>query len=108
MGNRTKKTFINPLTRSSEEDLNVPPTPTPPVMPSVTPTPTNNPPTPDEYLSLRKRGNKAFEKTHERFTGWMDKQLKKQFVNLAQDKGVSKTSLLNEAIADLLRKHMQK
>jgi hypothetical protein len=102
MGN--KKTFINPLTRSSEEDLNILPTPTP----SVTPAPTSNSPIPNEYLSLRKRGNKAFEKTHERFTGWMDKQLKKQFVNLAQDKGVSKTSLLNEAIADLLRKHMQR
>ncbi len=102
MGN--KKTFINPLTRSSEEDLNIPTTPTP----SVTPTSTSNSPAPKEYPSLRKRGNKAFEKTHERFTGWMDKQLKKQFVNLAQNKGVSKASLLNEAIADLLRKHMQK
>ena len=101
MGN--KKTFINPLTRSSEEDLNIPPTPTPSVN-----TPTSNSPTPNEYLSLRKRGNKAFEKTHERFTSWMDKQLKKQFVHLAQDEGVSKTSLLNEAIADLLRKHQQK
>ncbi len=103
MGN--KKTFVNPLTRSSEEDLNIPPTPTP----SITPAPiTNDLPTQNEYVSLRKRGNKAFEKTHERFTGWMDKQLKKQLINLAQDKGVSKTSLLNEAIADLLRKHMQK
>ncbi len=102
MGN--KKTFINPLTRSSEEELNIPPAPTP----STTPAPTGDLPTQNEYVSLRKRGNKAFEKTHERFTGWMDKQLKKQFVKLAQDKGVSKTSLLNEAIADLLRKHIQK
>jgi hypothetical protein len=99
-----KKKFINPLTRSSEEDLNIPQTTTP----SVTPTLTSNTPAPNEYPSLRKRGNKAFEKTHERFTGWMDKQLKKQFVNLAQDEGVSKTSLLNEAIADLLRKRMLK
>lgn len=102
MGN--KKTFVNPLTRSSEEYLNIPPTPTP----SITPTPTSDSPIPNDYPSLRKRGNKAFEKTHERFTGWMDKQLKQQFVNLAQDKAVSKTSLLNEAIADLLRKYMQK
>ena len=102
MGN--KKTFVNPLTRSSEEDLNIPPTSTP----SVTPTPTSNSPTTNEYPSLRKRGNKAFEKTHERFTGWMDKQLKKQLEKLAQEQGVSKTSLLNEAIADLLRKHMRK
>ncbi len=41
-------------------------------------------------------------------TGWMDKQLKKQFTKLAQDEGVSKTSLFNEAIADLLKKHMRK
>ena len=102
MGN--KKAFINPLTRSSEEDLNIPPTPTP----SVTSEPTGDLLAPKEYISLRKRGDKAFEKTHERFTGWMDKQLKQQLVNLAQDKGVSKTSLLNEAIADLLRKYMQK
>lgn len=99
-----KKKFINPLTRSSEEYLNIPQTPTP----SVTPTVTSITPAPNEYISLRKRGNKAFEKTHERFTGWMDKQLKKQFVNLAHDEGVSKTSLLNEAIADLLRKRMHK
>jgi hypothetical protein len=100
----TKKTFINPLTRSSEEDLNIPPTPTPSVIPAST---ISDLPAPNEYPSLRKRGNKAFEKTHERFTGWMDKQLKKQFTKLAQDEGVSKTSLLNEAIADLLKKHMQ-
>jgi hypothetical protein len=99
-----KKKFINPLTRSSEEDLNIPSTP----LPSVTPKQTDNSPALNEYPSIRKRGNKAFEKTHERFTGWMDKQLKKQFENLAQKKGVSKASLLNEAIADLLGKHMQK
>jgi hypothetical protein len=101
----TKKTFINPLTRSSEEDLNIPPTTTPSVTPAST---TSDLPAPNKYPSLRKRGNKAFEKTHERFTGWMDKQLKKQFTKLAQDEGVSKTSLLNEAIADLLKKHMHK
>ena len=99
-----KKTFINPLTKSSEEELNIPPAPTPPVMPA----PTGDLPAQDEHVSHRKHGNKAFEKTHERFTGWMDKQLKKQFVKLAQEEGVSKTSLLNEAIADLLRKHIRK
>ncbi len=97
-----KKKFINPLTRSSEEDLNILPAP------QVTPASAGELPIQKEYPSVRKRGSKAFEKTHERFTGWMDKQLKKQLVKLAQDEGVSKTSLLNEAIADLLRKHMRK
>jgi hypothetical protein len=31
-----------------------------------------------------------------------------QFEKLAEEKGVSKMSLLNEAVADLLRKYMQK
>ena len=38
----------------------------------------------------------------------MDKNVKQQFEKLADEQGVSKTSLLNEAIADLLRKYMQK
>ena len=100
-----KKTFINPLTRSSEEELHIP-------TPSVeTSTYTENQqisPTPNQFHPLRKRGNQAFEKTHQRFTGWIDKNLKQQFEKLAEEKGVSKTSLLNEAIADLLRKYIQK
>ena len=100
-----KKPFINPLTRSSEAELHLPkpasetspnaddPHKTPPVHP---------------FQPVRKRGNQAFEKTHQRFTGWIDKNLKQQFEKLADEHGVSKTSLLNEAIADLLRKYMQK
>lgn len=100
MGN--KKKFINPLTRSSEESLNIPDEPiSTEISPSVSPPPS-------EFQPVRNRGNKAFEKTHQRFTGWMDNNLKRQFVNLAQEKGVSKTSLLNEAIADLIRKYMEK
>src|SRR5258708_229935 len=97
-----KKTFINPLTRSSEDELHIP-------KPSEA-TPESQPasPTPNEFQPVRKRGNQAFEKTHQRFTGWIDKNLKQQFVKLAEENGVSKTSLLNEAIADLLRKYMQK
>jgi hypothetical protein len=101
-----KKNFINPLTRSSEEELHI-------SKPSTdTSTYTENqeqkPPTLSEFQPLRKRGNQAFEKTHQRFTGWIDKNLKQQFEKLAENNGVSKTSLLNEAIADLLRKYMQK
>jgi hypothetical protein len=100
-----KKKFINPLTRSSEEELNIP-------------TASNDiPHDPDtnqvnstarQYQPTRKRGNQAFEQTHQRFTGWIEKSLKRKFERLAEEEGVSKTSLLNEGIADLLRKHMQK
>jgi|GEM_PF-3071982 len=100
-----KKNFINPLTRSSEDTLNIPNSPTD----TSTYTETLSDSTiSEEFQSVRKRGNKAFEKTHQRFTGWMEKKLKQQFENLAQEKGVSKTSLINEAVADLLRKYMQK
>ncbi len=100
-----KKNFVNPLTRSSEEELNI----AQPFTNTSTYTPTQQKDqSPSEFQSVRKRGDKAFEKTHQRFTGWMDKNLKEQFEKLAQDKGVSKTSLLNESIADLLRKYMQK
>jgi hypothetical protein len=99
----SKKTFINPLTRSSEDELHIP-------KPSLETAPESQPasPTPNQFQPVRKRGNQAFEKTHQRFTGWIDKNLKQQFVKLAEENGVSKTSLLNEAIADLLRKYMQK
>jgi hypothetical protein len=101
----SKKKFVNPLTRSSEEELHIP---KPPLETSPY---TENPPvspTPNPFQPLRKRRNQAFEKTHQRFTGWIDKNLKHQFEKLAEEKGVSKTSLLNEAIADVLRKYMQK
>ncbi len=101
----SKKNFINPLTRSSEEELHIP------ISSKETPPNTDTQqvsPTPKQFQPLRKRGNQAFEKTHQRFTGWIDKNLKQKFEKLAQEEGVSKTSLLNEAIADLLRKHMQK
>jgi hypothetical protein len=101
----SKKTFINPLTRSSEEKLHIP------KHSPETSTPTENSqlsPTSNQFHPVRKRGNQAFEKTHQRFTGWIDKNLKQQFEKLAEEQGVSKTSLLNEAIADLLRKYMQK
>jgi hypothetical protein len=96
------KHFINPLTRSSEEELHIPETP------SQMDAQQQASPTPKQFQPLRKRGNQAFEKTHQRFTGWIDKNLKQKFEKLAVEEGVSKASLLNEAVADLLRKHMQK
>ena len=100
-----KKTFINPLTRSSEGELHIP-------KPDSETSPYSDDPqrpsTVNPFQPVRKRGTQGFEKTHQRFTGWIDKSLKQQFENLADEQGVSKTSLLNEAIADLLRKNMQK
>ena len=76
-----------------------------------TETTTETPTLPNTYTSTlsqvqhRKRGAQAFEKTHERITLWIDKQLKERFEVLADEQGISKTQLLNEAIADLLKKH---
>jgi hypothetical protein len=53
----------------------------------------------------RRRGAQSFEKTHERITVWVDKRLKQAFEELAYAEETSKTALLNEALADLLRKH---
>jgi hypothetical protein len=53
----------------------------------------------------RRRGAQSFEKTHERITVWVDKRLKQAFEELAYTEESSKTALLNEALADLLRKH---
>lgn len=96
--------FVNPLTQPSE-----------PSMQSFTNTPTLPSTQTETYTSTitslppqaqhRKRGAQAFEKTHERITLWVDKGLKQRFEALADDQGISKTQLLNEAIADLLKKH---
>ena len=53
----------------------------------------------------RKRGEQAFEKTHVRITVWIDKSLKQSFEDLAFQRDKPKTTLLDEAIADLVRKY---
>ena len=53
----------------------------------------------------RKRGPQSFENTHERITLWIDKRLKQAFDELSYEQDLSKSSLLNEAVADLLRKY---
>jgi hypothetical protein len=53
----------------------------------------------------RKRGDQAFERTHVRFTVWVDKSLKQSFEDIASQRDKPKTTLLNEAIADLVRKY---
>jgi hypothetical protein len=60
----------------------------------------------DEASNLRRRRNvQLFESTHERITLWINCQLKDQFEDLAINHNISKTKLLNEAIADLLNKY---
>jgi Ribbon-helix-helix domain len=57
------------------------------------------------HAKHRKRGSQAFEKTHERITLWIDSGLKQRFEALADDQGVAKSTLLDEAISDLLSKY---
>jgi len=92
-----KKPFVNPLTRSSEDNLNLPAQPESkrgePVL------------APREEAKEKK---KAFEDTHQRFTAWVDKDLKRQFDDLAAKKGMTKSALLDEAITALLHRQERK
>jgi hypothetical protein len=97
-----KKPFINPLTRSSHAELHVPLEPdtqasTQPDAAAAT----------SKSKRARSRGE-VFEETHERFTGWVDKKLKKRFNDLHIQERVSKSALLDEAIRGLLHKRERK
>lgn len=97
-----KKPFVNPLTKSSDTDLNLPSAP-------ATPASVQADTVAAVSKSKRTRSREAvFEATHERFTGWLDKKLKKQFNDLADKENVSKTALLDEAISGLLHKRERK
>ena len=56
-------------------------------------------------VERRKRGKQAFEKTHDRWTVWLHKKLKKGLAQLAKEQEVSQSALADEAIADLLKKY---
>lgn len=92
--------FVNPLTMRSDA-----------IPATVTDTSTSSETLPDTYTSIlpqparRKRGAQAFERTHERITLWLDKGLKQRFEALADEQGIAKATLLDEAISDLLKKH---
>jgi hypothetical protein len=91
--------FLNPLTQPSTPTETETETPT---LPSTeAPTYTSTLP----QVQHRKRGAQAFEKTHERITLWVDKALRARFEALAEEQGISKAQLLNEALSDLLAKH---
>ena len=94
--------FVNPLTQRSDTLPSTETTPFPATESSTLPaTYTSTLPT----AVHRKRGAQAFEKTHERITLWIDKSLKHRFEALADERGVAKATLLDEAIADLLKKY---
>lgn len=97
-----KKQFINPLLRSSERELNVPASTLAPTVASIEVIePAGN--------QKRSKGrDKVFEETHQRFTGWVDKELKRKFDDLVEQKKTTKTALLDEAIAGLLHKQERK
>ncbi len=108
------KKFVNPLLRSSEK-MKVEETKETPQQDDILPlasteSSTSTPTFTETYTSTytdtqrRKRGTQAFEKTHERITLWIDKSLKQQLDVLSSDEGIAKSTLLNEAIADLLKK----
>lgn len=90
-----KKPFVNPLTRSSEKELHLPQEQTGRGEVVAAPTPV-------------KKKAETFEETHERFTGWLRKDLKQQFNDLVKEEGINKTALLNEAIESLLHKRERK
>ena len=93
--------FVNPLTQPStntatetEMETSTLPATLPSTFTSTLP-----------QVQHRKRGSQAFEKTHERITLWLDKGLKQRFEALADEQGKAKSTLLDEAITDLLRKY---
>ena len=93
--------FVNPLTQpttdtstETETDTSTLPATLPSTFTSTLP-----------QVQHRKRGSQAFEKTHERITLWLDKGLKQRFEALADEQGKAKSTLLDEAIADLLSKY---
>lgn len=99
-----KKQFINPLTRSSETELHVPLTVTKQEEAQLD----DSTAAVEGGSKLVKEKGKIFEATHQRFTSWIDRELKKQFDELLAKRGVTKTALLDEAIAVLLNKYNRK
>lgn len=99
-----KKQFVNPLTRSSETELHIPL-----ATGKQDETPYDNNATAATNGSKQgKERGKIFEATHERFTSWVNKDLKKQFDELLNKRGITKTALLDEAMVALLHKYNRK
>ena len=93
--------FVNPLTQPTTNTSTETETETP-TLPATLPSTFTSTLPPVQH---RKRGSQAFEKTHERITLWLDKGLKQRFEALADEQGKAKSTLLDEAITDLLSKY---
>lgn len=100
-----KKQFINPLTRSSESELSMPAPTTPTLGADGAAIGSGEA---GGGVKRSKGRDKVFEATHQRFTAWVDKELKRKFDELAADKQVSKSALLDEALQALLHKQERK
>lgn len=101
-----KTKFKNPLLQNTENTSTETSTSTD-TLPSTYTSPVPNP-LHETGNTQRNRGKLAFDKTHDRLTVWINKALKERFEALANEKGIAKTALINEAVADLLRKYMQR
>jgi hypothetical protein len=97
-----KKPFINPLTRPSDANLHLP------IGPATQASPQPDTDAATDKSKRAKSREVVFEETHQRFTSWVDKKLKKQFDDLAAQRKVSKSALLDEAIMALLHKQERK
>jgi len=96
-----KRKFVNPLTQPSTS----PATNTDTVTETFPSTSSSTFTSTSLSVTRRKRGAQAFERTHERITLWLDKGLKVRFEALAVEQDAAKSTLLDEAISDLLKKY---
>ncbi len=94
--------FVNPLTQPTETT-----TETFTESETLPSTSTNTYTSTLPQAKHRKRGKQAFEQTHERITLWIDRGLKQRFEDLAVNQDLAKSTLLDEAIGDLLMKYEQ-
>lgn len=97
--------FKNPLTQRSDTLPSTETSTKPETLPSTEASTSPSTFTSTQVTPRRHRGALAFEKTHERVTLWLDKSYKRRLDALAEEEGIAKSTLLDEAIRDLLVKY---
>lgn len=93
-----------PLTATVPKTLPAPETTTEPSTLAIT-EPSTELDTFTSTYTPRKRGKEAFERTHQRVTLWADKQLYRRFKLVAKRHDQAQSTLLDEAIRDVLAKY---